>query len=78
MAPARKKRRVDTSAVQEITFDPTARQEYLTGFHKRKQARIQNAKETAVRREKEERVKERRQVSRTPFCGVRRHWASAC
>ena len=60
MAPALKRRRVDQ--VEEITFDPTARQEYLTGFHKRKQQRIQNAKDAVAKREKEERVRERRQV----------------
>lgn len=62
MAPAMKKRRMDPQQVQEITFDPNARQEFLTGFHKRKQARIQNAREAAVRREKEDKVRERKQV----------------
>ena len=60
MAPAAKRRRVDQ--VGEITFDPDARQEYLTGFHKRKQQRIQNARDAAVKREKEDRTRERRQV----------------
>ena len=60
MAPAVKRRRVDQ--VGEITFDPDARQEYLTGFHKRKQQRKQNARDAAVKREKEDRTRERRQV----------------
>lgn len=60
MAPAAKRRKVEQ--VEEITFDPEARQEYLTGFHKRKQQRIENARDAAVKREKEERVKERKQV----------------
>ena len=61
MASAAKRRKVDQA--EDIVFDPEARQEYLTGFHKRKQQRIQSAKEAAVKRDKEERVKERQQVS---------------
>ena len=60
MAPIAKRRKLDQ--VEEITFDPDARQEYLTGFHKRKLQRIENAREAAVKREKEEKVKERREV----------------
>ena len=60
MAPVAKKRRVEQS--EDIVFDPEARQEYLTGFHKRKQQRIENARDAAVKREKEDRVKERKQV----------------
>ncbi len=55
--------------VAEITFDPAARTEYLTGFHKRKLQRKENAREQAVKREKEERVEERRQVS-IKSCGT--------
>ena len=60
MAPATKRRKLNQP--EEITFDPEARQEYLTGFHKRKQARIKHAKEVAAKQEKEDRVRERRQV----------------
>ena len=60
MAPAAKRRKL--AQVDEITFNPEARQEYLTGFHKRRVQRIENAREAALKREKEERVKERRQV----------------
>lgn len=62
MAPPAKRRKLHQ--VEEITFDVAARQEYLTGFHKRKQQRIQNARESAAKRDKEERVKERQQVGR--------------
>lgn len=64
MAPAPKRRKlgVKSERVDELTFDPTARQDYLTGFHKRKQARIQTAREAAIKRDKEEKVKERKQV----------------
>ena len=60
MAPVAKRRKLEK--VDEIKFDPEARQEYLTGFHKRKLQRIENAKEAAVKRDKEERLRERRQV----------------
>lgn len=57
-----KKRKLAEGQVEDLTFDPSARQEYLTGFHKRKQARIQTAREAAIKREKEERAKERKAV----------------
>lgn len=56
-----KRKRADAHT-EEITFDPSARQDYLTGFHKRKVARIQYAKDTAVKMEKEERRKQRQNV----------------
>jgi hypothetical protein len=65
MAPSNKRKR--TNQIEEITFDPSARQEYLTGFHKRKQQRIEHAREAAVKREKEERVEERRQVKESNY-----------
>lgn len=63
MAPPSKRRK--TNQIEEITFNPSARQEYLTGFHKRKLQRKENAREAALKREKEERVRERRQVIHT-------------
>lgn len=51
----------------EITFDREARREYLTGFHKRKVARIKAAQDAAAAREKEERLRERREVCRALF-----------
>lgn len=67
-----KKRKLAEGQVEDLTFDPSARQEYLTGFHKRKQARIQTAREAAIKREKEERVKERKAVreQRVSRCAV--------
>ena len=62
MAPVAKRRKVEQ--VEEITFNPEARQEYLTGFHKRKLQRIENARDAAAKREKEERVKARKEVRR--------------
>ncbi|KAK5113914.1 hypothetical protein LTR85_010447 [Meristemomyces frigidus] len=62
MAPVFKRRKLDSKQVEEITFDPSARQEYLTGFHKRKVARKETAREQAIKREKEERVTQRQQI----------------
>lgn len=61
MAPQAKRRKV-ASAVEEINFDPAARQDYLTGFHKRKLQRIKLAQEHAQERAREERREERRKV----------------
>ena len=62
MAPLTKKRRLDSQQPAELNFDVSARQEYLSGFHKRKVARKENARETAIKRDKEERVVQRKQV----------------
>lgn len=55
-----KRRRVEQP--EALTFDPEARSDYLTGFHKRKVARIKHAKETAVKKDREERIKQRKEV----------------
>ena len=60
MVPPTKRRKI--SAVEEITFDPAAREEFLTGFHKRKLARVKHAQGEAAKKEREERVKKRREV----------------
>ncbi|KAF2109044.1 nucleolar protein 12-domain-containing protein [Lophiotrema nucula] len=60
MPPPTKKRKV--AAPEEIKFDFAAREEYLTGFSKRKQARIKHAQEEAAKREKEERLRMRREL----------------
>jgi ribosomal RNA-processing protein 17 len=60
MAPIAKRRKIE--AVEEISFDPASREQYLTGFHKRKQQRIKNAQETAAKREREEKIKQRKDV----------------
>jgi len=64
MAPPTKKRKKSATAVQEITFDSSAREDYLTGFHKRKVQRIKHAQEEAAKKDREERVRERKRVSR--------------
>ncbi|KAL8750200.1 MAG: hypothetical protein Q9199_007225 [Rusavskia elegans] len=55
-----KKRRKGEPAIEEITFNFNEREEYLTGFHKRKLQRIKHAKEEALKREREEKVANRK------------------
>lgn len=62
MAPPSKRRKTDSKQPEEITFDLSARQDYLTGFHKRKVARAEHAREAAAKKEREEKVLERRQM----------------
>ena len=61
MPPAIKRRKLG-QRLEEITFDSTARADYLSGFHKRKQARIKHAQEAAAKREQEEKIRERKEV----------------
>lgn len=61
MAPPSKRRK--TTALEEISFDPEARQDYLSGFRKRKQQRIRHAKDFAAKRDRELKVEGRKQVS---------------
>lgn len=56
------KRRKTTTQVEELKFDPEARDEWLTGFRKRKQQRIKHAQEQSAKIEKEEKVKARKEV----------------
>ena len=46
-----------------VTFDPVARKEYLTGFHKRKVQRRRTAENIKKEQEKEELRSIRRMVS---------------
>ncbi|GAM88792.1 hypothetical protein ANO11243_068260 [Dothideomycetidae sp. 11243] len=60
VVPGSKRRKVEP--VAELTFDPAARQEYLSGFHKRKLQRIKHAQEVAQKREREEKVRDRKEL----------------
>jgi hypothetical protein len=62
--PVPKKRKLTTTATEKIDFDFSAREEYLTGFHKRKVARAKHAQEENAKREKEEKLRFRREVCR--------------
>ncbi|KAL2176364.1 nucleolar protein 12-domain-containing protein, partial [Thermothelomyces heterothallicus CBS 202.75] len=61
-APPPPKKRKISHAIEEITFDKAARAEYLTGFRKRKQARIRHAQEIAEQKAREERIAIRKQI----------------
>jgi ribosomal RNA-processing protein 17 len=65
--PPSKVKPIKAPKTLELTFDAGARQDYLTGFSKRKKARAQAARESAEAKEKEERVRERRAVSLRVF-----------
>ena len=56
------KMRKAAHAVEEIKFDPDARNEYLTGFHKRKVQRTKRAQEEAAKRARQEKIDLRKQV----------------
>ncbi|KAF5025136.1 hypothetical protein F66182_2776 [Fusarium sp. NRRL 66182] len=60
--PPPSKKRKAASAVEEINFDDDAREEYLTGFHKRKQQRIKHAQEEAAKRARQEKLEMRKQI----------------
>ena len=61
LVPPVKKRKL-SSAVEEVTFDSNAREDYLTGFHKRKLQRIKHAKEEAAKKERQDRIMARKVV----------------
>ncbi|RMZ86812.1 hypothetical protein DV736_g5963, partial [Chaetothyriales sp. CBS 134916] len=60
--PLKKRRRTDSAAIEEIVFSPTARHDYLTGFHKRKVQRTKAAQEAAKTKEREERIRQRKRI----------------
>ncbi|POS81576.1 hypothetical protein DHEL01_v200014 [Diaporthe helianthi] len=60
--PPPSKKRKATHTVEEISFDDSARQEYLTGFHKRKVQRQKHAQEEAAKRAREEKIEFRKQL----------------
>lgn len=62
LLPPPSKKRKTTSTIEEISFDDGAREEYLTGFHKRKQQRIKHAQEEAAKRARQEKLETRKQI----------------
>jgi ribosomal RNA-processing protein 17 len=61
LPPLPKKRKTDHK-IEEISFDFDKRADYLTGFHKRKVARIKLAQAEAEKKAREERVGVRKTV----------------
>ncbi|KAI9819064.1 MAG: hypothetical protein M1832_004106 [Thelocarpon impressellum] len=72
MAPPAKRRKT-SSAVEVISFDFDARSEYLTGFHKRKLQRIKHAQEEAAKKERIERLEQRKKLREERKEEVRTH-----
>lgn len=62
LPPPPKKRKTDHK-IEEINFDLDKREDYLTGFHKRKVARAKQAIAEAEKKAKEERTELRKTVS---------------
>ncbi|TDZ74230.1 Ribosomal RNA-processing protein 17 [Colletotrichum trifolii] len=62
LLPPPSKKRKAASAVEEVNFDFDARQDYLTGFHKRKLQRVKWAQEQAAKKAREDRIEMRKQV----------------
>ncbi|KAI1853481.1 hypothetical protein JX266_001465 [Neoarthrinium moseri] len=60
--PPLSRKRKTTHAIEEINFDQDARQDYLTGFHKRKLQRTKKAQEEAAKRERQEKLDTRKQL----------------
>lgn len=56
--------KTNAKAVESISFDPEARNEYLTGFHKRKVQRAEHGREVAQKKLKEATVLARKEVRR--------------
>ncbi|KAI5203054.1 hypothetical protein E4T39_04300 [Aureobasidium subglaciale] len=69
------KRRKTTTPVEELKFDPEARNEWLTGFRKRKQQRIKHAQEQSAKLDKEEKVKARKELRDQRKVDLERHVA---
>lgn len=68
MGPVAKRRKLaQPRREEEILFDPNARQQFLTGFHKRKLQRTKHAQEATERRAKEDRRAERKRVGRLVY-----------
>ncbi|EXJ64820.1 hypothetical protein A1O7_01158 [Cladophialophora yegresii CBS 114405] len=73
MPPPTKRRRVEPTVVEEIAFDPAARYEFLTGFHKRKLQRAKHAQEVAELRARAEKLEGRKQLREQRKAELERH-----
>ncbi|GAB7349506.1 hypothetical protein MBLNU459_g0214t1 [Dothideomycetes sp. NU459] len=75
MAPAPKRRKTGPTQMEELSFDFDARQDYLTGFHKRKVQRTKRAQEEAAKLAREEKIRDRRQLREQRKQDLERHVA---
>jgi hypothetical protein len=65
--PPNKKRKIKTVHEEKIDFNPAAREEWLTGFHKRKLERRKHAENENLKKEKEEKLRFRKEVGSSPL-----------
>ncbi|KAL8703115.1 MAG: hypothetical protein Q9201_003706 [Fulgogasparrea decipioides] len=72
VAPVRKRRKGEP-AIEEITFDFNDREDYLTGFHKRKLQRIKHAKEKALKKERDGKVAARKALREHRKADLQKH-----
>lgn len=68
LPPPSKKRKTEHK-IEEISFDDEKRADYLTGFHKRKVARVKIAQVEAAKKAREERIQMRKQVCSSAVLG---------
>ncbi|KAI9785244.1 MAG: hypothetical protein M1816_000492 [Peltula sp. TS41687] len=76
LPPPAKKRKVSRTQgtkTEEVLFDAHAREEYLNGFHKRKVARIKQAQAVAARRERVEKLEQRKKLRQERKEEAQRH-----
>ncbi|KAI9717521.1 MAG: hypothetical protein M1812_004662 [Candelaria pacifica] len=73
MAPAAKRRKTSGPALEEIKFDFDARSDYLTGFHKRKLQRMKHAQEEAAKKERADRIEERKRMREERKADLEKH-----
>ncbi|EAT88875.1 hypothetical protein HBH56_067640 [Parastagonospora nodorum] len=73
MGPPTKKRKIAVTIPEKIEFDFSAREEYLTGFHKRKVARQKFAQDEAAKREKEEKLRFRKELRQQRKIDLEKH-----
>jgi len=71
--PPNKKRKIKTVHEEKIDFDPAAREEYLTGFHKRKLARRKFAEDENAKKEKEEKLRFRKELRQQRKVDLEKH-----
>ena len=62
MGPAAKRQKTSKYGVDEVKFDTDARHDFLSGFHRRKQARIRHAQEVGKQKERQAKIEERKEV----------------
>ncbi|MCJ1474610.1 hypothetical protein MMC13_003270 [Lambiella insularis] len=70
---APKKKKKSASAIEEITFDFDAREDYLSGFHKRKLQRIKHAQEEAAKKGREDRINARKHLREGRKADLEKH-----